>query len=489
MKPGEFLFVEWRDTALKAAAFRFESGRPQALGFACTVLGERTAEAASVELKTLVKKLRTASRRAYVILPRSQAIVRFLTLPSQDPVQIRAMLGAQIAQVLPYDLADLVYDFSVAHVEANGFSRVILVSFTKTVLARFTQMVTAAGLEIEDFLFSSQAQHFGALMASGRSEDDLHKAFVDIDADASDLVLFRGERLIYSRPMGLGSRMAMGGVPFEARLAAELKLSVDALRKECDFAKIDKILLTDEAELAPDVFAAIEGKLAVKPERLSLARLPMLVSKEAVKALRECLAKGFSLTALLGAPFIPDARRFVILSSEVRVRRHAEGRRREGVLVLAGLVAFIVVTLAAGGSLYGMQAARLKTLTGRLEELSQEAGPIAKMATRLDLLALARRRRLAFLEMLAELHRVAPSGVTLTELGYEEGQPLRIRGLALRGGEVSDFVSALEDSPLFRDAKFDFQQRRQVEGRSYYDFQISTGIDWDAPPGPEGEGP
>lgn len=488
MKPGEFLFVEWRDTVLKGAAFRYEGGTPAALAFACTVLAERTPEAASAQLKALAKKLRTSSRRVYVILPRTQAIVRFLSFPSQNPVEIRGMLSAQIAQVLPYDAADLVSDFSVAHVEANGFSRVILVSFTKAVLARFTQMVTAAGLEIEEFLFSSQAQQFGALMASGRQEEDIHQAFIDIDRDASDLVLFRGERLVYSRPMAIGSRSAPGGAPFEARLAAELKLSVDALRKDCDFAKIDKILLAEEAQLAPDVFAAIESKLAVKPEQLTLARLPMVVSKEAVLSLRECLAKGFSLTTLLGAPFIPDTRRLVIVPSEVRVRRHAEGRRREVVLAAGGLAAFIAATLLSGGALYGIQSARLKELASQLKELSQDAGPVQKMATRLDLLAVARRRKLAFLEMLAELHRVAPSGVTLTELGYEDGQPLRMRGLALRGGEVSDFVSALEESPLFRDAKFDFQQRRQVEGRSYYDFQISAGMVWDAASGAGAEG-
>lgn len=82
------------------------------------------------------------------------------------------------------------------------------------------------------------------------------------------------------------------------------------------------------------------------------------------------------------------------------------------------------------------------------------------------------KERIAWSRVLVEVSRVVPEGVWITAFENSAEKGVRLDGFALSYPKVTDLMSSLEASPLFKDVLLDFS--RQNSGERRVDFSVHT---------------
>lgn len=80
------------------------------------------------------------------------------------------------------------------------------------------------------------------------------------------------------------------------------------------------------------------------------------------------------------------------------------------------------------------------------------------------------KERVLWSRVLQEVSLIAPEGVWMTQFETDTTQGVRFEGFAVSYRKVTDFIAALESSPVFQDVLLDFS--RQNQGERKVDFSI-----------------
>ena len=76
------------------------------------------------------------------------------------------------------------------------------------------------------------------------------------------------------------------------------------------------------------------------------------------------------------------------------------------------------------------------------------------------------------IDILQQLSEGLPKSCWLSELRFEAGKTVVLRGSALSNSAVADAVQLLSNSPRFQTVSPDYSNLSRTPGSSYYDFQI-----------------
>jgi type IV pilus assembly protein PilM len=180
--------------------------------------------------------LRRAERSTVVsLLPRTQAIVKFLVIPSEDASEVKKMLTYEAEHHLPLPLADVEIDYAVLKKEARK-TQIILAAVKKEVIAEHLGLLEKAGLKPD-------AIEISAIALYNASRDQLAPhgltAQVSIGAAFTDINIARNGSLEFSRGLHWGSR------DLTLALTDLLHLNFDDAEK---IKKENGILLTQKEE-------------------------------------------------------------------------------------------------------------------------------------------------------------------------------------------------------------------------------------------------
>ena len=77
------------------------------------------------------------------------------------------------------------------------------------------------------------------------------------------------------------------------------------------------------------------------------------------------------------------------------------------------------------------------------------------------------------LDVFTEVFRVAQEEISLISFSYTLNKSLILKGRAKSLSGVFNFVSALEESPVFKDVQLRHSFERRVQGESLADFDIT----------------
>ena len=77
------------------------------------------------------------------------------------------------------------------------------------------------------------------------------------------------------------------------------------------------------------------------------------------------------------------------------------------------------------------------------------------------------------LEVLREIHKVVPQEIYLTNISFEEGKLISLRGTSKAMSEVFKFVKTLEGLPIFKNVKTKYVTKRRLKGKDLTDFEIT----------------
>jgi Tfp pilus assembly protein PilN len=315
-------------------------------------------------------------------------------------------------------------------------------------------------------------------MGGGASSPYL--AVLDVDSGYSEFLVLQFGAVVFSRSIGVGAHHLLNDrARWEEKFVQEVAHALEAYRAESSGAALAGLGLSGAGMrvgwLGDRLRAGLD--LAVTPHDC-LVEVP---PAPGVPAVTDAPYRELSLTALIGAA-VDHARLTVNLTPDsVRARRALAGKAR----ALAGFGMLAMAVLSLGSAWIVTQRfqrdARLRILKSQIDATAQEAQEIELMRRKVDLVAARLDAGPPPVNLLSELHALVPPPIYVTSLQMEQGGAIVIRGVADGVAEaVSDilrFVSALEASPHFENAK----ATRTATVRGKTEFEVTCGAEYRAP--------
>lgn len=473
----DIVVLEQKDNFLRIGVFTAASGRLNAKALEILPILDQPLEVLSRDIRQTLKGMGVQKARAYLILPRSSVIIRYLTIPSERPNEIREMLSLGLHQYIPYESHEVSFDFRVAEVRADGFSKVLLFSALESTVNEQIVLCEQAGLKVADVLCSTEAAWRG--VADDDQGQGEVRLLVDIDARSTDVIAFSGDQLKFTRAVGSGIRLSGEHTVADElidQLAADTKASVEAFSKEFPNTVISSVMVNGADPYTEKVVGKLEQSLNTRVTAADTKRFPVVWRQGSgmTAAFKE---KGFSFLSLVGGAllasegtglsFLPASRR------QEQLRKYQENQMiKAGGALLAALLAialFFLVNLAFSG-------AELSNIEKQVKQIQSEAERAENMLRKLEVVAASYRSKTTMLDMLDELHRKTPNGITLTQLLLEEDTKIKIRGLAPKNHMVSEYISRLEESPVFDKVEHLGSQRKTEERQEFFEFTIAANM-------------
>lgn len=272
---SNLLCLDWDERSLRVLEASVSRGGVKirsAVRVAMTVAMTDPAALGELLRKTLAEH-RIRARRAVVHVPRQDALLNLLSLPSGTQDELAAMVHIQIAKDLPFSKDQTVIDFAVPPKGAGGDANnmdVWVAAVRNSVIDYYRQVVTAAGLRLERIGLRPYA-NLAALRAG--AEQTGRTLLVDIGPSMTEIDVLRDGRLAYSRSATVGSpegRAADDGAWAMDSLLVEVNRTVAAYRATDSGATIDRIVLAGTATIDQAMLRAFEERFGAPAQVFDL---------------------------------------------------------------------------------------------------------------------------------------------------------------------------------------------------------------------------
>ncbi len=435
--------------------------RPQAegifdlLGMKARRVADSDEESMAQTLKEWVQSLPESPREVVGLFPSNALFTRYLSLPSRNPEELRAMALYQMEGSLPYPLSECVV--SVRPLGPVGeATRVLAVVARRADLERLLRVCRLAGLNPSRITPSTEAigrWHQAVSPQGGQAAKVWLSA--EFTQEGLDLGVFHQGSLVYVRH-----------VPHQTgdleELAARMEETAQAYMKEEIGPQIRLVTLSGRLDLlAPAALERLEARLGLRVHRVD--SLKGVAAPEPIPDV--------SFSDLLGAVSSSRLLELDLLPSEVRQKQaqQAMGRQvRQVGLLAAGLV--LALAVWAGGKTvltswtlqrYQEQARQLQPQAARVQRKAEAIRAVRAAGVLYD-------RQIRWINSGT---RHLQAGMTLQFLGLEGDRLLVLRGTAPDWAALNSYSGLLQHDPLWK--KVTLRSARVQEKGQNVEFELA----------------
>jgi type IV pilus assembly protein PilN len=153
-----------------------------------------------------------------------------------------------------------------------------------------------------------------------------------------------------------------------------------------------------------------------------------------------------------------------------------------GTLAVAGAVhlKLIADAVSARNSLVQLQA-QIEQFKPQLEQVEKYRAAKQAIESKLEVIGRLERSRSGPLNVLSELSTHAPERLWVTGLDAKDAR-IVVKGMSLDNELVALFMTALGDSPFFKDVELEETEAKAVDGLRLNEFELSATIETPADP-------
>ncbi len=423
---------------------------------------EQTAQA----LKELVATLPASSSEVLGLLSTGELLTRYLTLPSEDPQELRAMALYQLEGMLPFPIQDCVTSVKILG-SAGEATRVLVAAVHRPHVERVLRVCRRAGLSLSGIAASSEA--IGSWHRACW-QDQTHEPQVwlasELSREGLDMGILVQGSLVYMRQVPLP-----GGDLDAEGLAALLQDTVQAYDRERVGPPVQQVTLSGPSQMfAAGVVERLETVLELPVHRVDpLERSPF---REALSVTAQDLSPEVSFSELLGVVCAPRLLELDLLPQEIRLERMrsrlAWEWRKAAVLAAAAL--FLVagwIGVRIGGTWWQVRQTQeqIRQLKPHMERIKAIAAAVQSVRSAQE----------AYVYQMGCLsgaaHHLAP-GMTVQFLGLDGEETLVVRGMAPDFAQASAYAAVLRKEPLWEKVILRSARRRAVGGGHGVEFEL-----------------
>ncbi len=426
-----------------------------------------------------------------IILSRNQVTVRNLELPTTDPQEIKDIISIQAGKQTPFSRDEIIADFKTIGLTRQHYTKVLLAIVQRTTVNNFLNNLAEKKEAVSKIVLGSQvlvnwcsiiAPEIGVPVkneiSNGAGETF---AVLDISNDFSDFCVFSKGKLLFTKLLHFGRR-DLSKRTWQKSFLEELGLSLDAYRKESigpTFNKVAIMGMNPEEKFNQDMKSALAGQVSLEALGPFEDAEGISISNGARAVLNEERKKGVSFSKLIGLALNPDRPLMDFLPQGLKQARLKRIKRKE--LMLTGILAFLVLIMGLGIFLEKIytKTLLLRRLDAQFVKLEDGTSELKKEYLKINLIKNRMDTKNSALEVLREIHKVVPQEIYLTNISFEEGKLISLRGTLKAMSEVFKFVKTLEELPIFKNVKTKYVTKRRLKGKDLTDFEITCPLNQD----------
>ncbi|NQT47015.1 MAG: pilus assembly protein PilM [Candidatus Omnitrophica bacterium] len=422
----------------------------------------------------------------YFHIPRKALTMRYLSIPSTDPDEIGKMVSLQAAKQLPYPAEEIIYDHVKVKDEPNGYAKVLLAIAHRDVVKRSLDLLGSAGIDPRMVALDAESLALWYTRRKGPKAPAATEALIELDADSAEIEIIESGHLVLSRSASLapeeGGQIDTGKRSESSlnleRLIRELEKTLLISKKE-NIKEIERIVLTGAGDYFAKAKDALGSHFHLPVEELDSIE-EFAVSPDLLFSPGRESMKKVSFGSLLGLIKYSESLQIDLIPPEVREVRATLVARREVVRVAAFFVSAVMIFAASAWLNMSNKERCLLRLDAELKRNEGVVNRVSKMVRNIDTIKEQLSRRVSAIDVMREIYRITPQGVSLVSIDFAEGKILLLRGTSGSMSEALELLSTLEESPFFTDAKMKYATKRMVKGVELTDFELSSSLTVDA---------
>jgi len=392
-------------------------------------------------LKAFLKENKIICENLTLYIPRHQVSVRYLNLPSVYDKEIEKMIEYELNSLFPYKPEELIFDDVVIERSPEGYSKVMLVAIQREVVLREISLLKQAGL-VPEAVDISTVSLFNQFCE--QKKESKNYLLINVEDGFLDFLVVHNQKLVFSRGVIFSQEES------KQRLIKEVREIINI--KATEGIGIDRIALSGRGVDLKALHLGFEQDLSDKVEL-----------NETI-----CVSNG------LKAKY--DALNIDLLPEELKMQE-VMGKRRMSVIYLVTLLALNVSLIASLSFLKIRQKQEyLYYLKSEIRKIGSESQQLQKKMLKAQILKGYSNSGRLTLGLLADLYRIAPSGLYLTYLEIRGQTP---SGILLLTGQAQDtetvlkFTSLIKGSPLIDKADVNYIKKKQSQLKEeVVDFEI-----------------
>ncbi|MDD3374460.1 MAG: PilN domain-containing protein [Candidatus Omnitrophica bacterium] len=411
------------------------------------------------------------------VIPRSQAMIRYFSLPSHSEQELGKMVSLQIGNKTPYAKEDIVFDYSSIAKESNGYSKVLVAIVHKEVAQKYLDIFKKCQITLNSLTLSSSSivNGFYHWQKAIRKEDLSSSMVVNVDTSDSEICFCSEGKLLLSRNVRFGAR-DLGG-DYQDDFVREVSLTLESYRKENLGLLPNRIVLISSLHESVFLKEKVFEEIRIPVEIIDLYR----VFPKTKDCLIPILSEGdyFSSSSSLGAVFRGPQKPFDLLPKNVNAIREMKAQQVMWIQLI-GLV-FVAGCLAAATFYFNLS--QEKSILKKLEEQN------LKLKPRVEDVQIKKSRIVdienylvsvpSMVDVVHELYRLTPENISYRSLNVDDSDNLIIQGISEERADVNEFQKNLIGAPSFKDVNLQYATQRRVFEGEITDFKITCKIDQD----------
>lgn len=411
-------------------------------------------------------------------ISRSVAIIKYITLPSQDKTEIASMLPFEIERHIPLSLDSIIFDYRVLEGRSEGnknTSEVMVVVVKKDIVGAHLKVLAAAGLKPERIELSSLA-----LCNSFRRKFPEEKetvSLLDIGAQNTEINILADGLLKFSRSV------VNGGDTLNQLLQKEFDIELNELE---DLKKSGRIfselkapfVISEWIELLSAEVNQSWGAFRDQGQKNIISKIYLTGGGSKLAGLTELLEKKLSIPAYNFNPFpaasdkTSESNREQIpffavamglasygayqkkgalnlLPAELKKSKE-ESKRKKIFLSVAGLGVLVFLILGLIGYLdIAKKQKQIQAVEQELKARKKEIDAVKELQLKIQLLQDKSNQNEIFLEALRQISLIVPANICIDRLVFDKETAVLLRGKTDSHSAVASFSIALEKSRYF----------------------------------------
>ncbi|MFA5100976.1 MAG: pilus assembly protein PilM [Candidatus Omnitrophota bacterium] len=450
-----------------------------------------------------VKKNQFDSKSVHMVIPGKDFIIRTFHMPVLPPGELHDAVRFEAKKYIPFKVEELVADFRTFYDKPNRKNLVLFVGIKKDILARYTGMVSEAGLKADSFEYAGFSAIRLLQQANIKEKDTIAVVYADpVEDDEVNFIVLEDGFPLFSRDIVLSGYAEEGSVKIEKlaladkieKLKVEVRVSLDYYLRKFPTRNIRKLIFV----APPEYRAELESFVQDRAMASRFVELSSLVDKPGVFSLGFYKAYAASLTKTVVPKVKVDLLSVTLKAKTVHGRTGARAFKPPQLkfsfkYVLWGL---LLCGVAFGWGLYQRIPAEHEremaiseqprvagvSSSASLDEINSKN---AQYIERLRNIDSQLRKRLCLTDKLSIIPQVVPEGVWLKDFSFADRQntvELVMDGWAYLEDSnreleaINNFLTLLKESPsfagVFKEIKMTSATQEKIDNTPVTSFVI-----------------
>jgi len=392
------------------------------------------------------------------------------------------MLEFQATRQLPFLKEDIITGYKLLEAEADGYSNVALVIVQKNIINNYMGFLKSAGLSYGSICLSTEAVSnwfFYNVIQDEKDSPDFY-ILIDIDYQFTELLICQGQRIVFSRAFAHGAK-ALHDLGTEIEITHWIKILGDHMHHTLRAFKREKAFIEEGTKKifvsggVSKFFSQINKYLYTEfavPIKYVNA-LEVLKSEKNAKLPVDLVDMPISFSSVIGMVTKAESLKIDILPKEIKEGRLNKERQSLFVKIcfLAAAIAGLIFILT--GARFYYKLAYIDYLDRQILQLGPHVNKVELAIEKTNVLKKQSDIKASPVELLREIYRIMPAGANLSNLSFQDGKTIMLRGAAGTMSAVFELAPSLEKSKYFKNVKVVSTSKRKTTSGEVVDFQIN----------------